>query len=88
MTTYVDFNPSSSAVFQFQATLDNANYNITVPWNYYGQRYYVTVTTLQGVLIVNIPLIGSPPDYSINILGGYFTTTLVYRVADNRFEIG
>jgi uncharacterized protein DUF6983 len=88
MTTYVAFQPQPNVVFQFQATLDGNLYTISLTWNVYGQRYYVNVYDTQNNWIVTIALIGSPPNYNINILGGYFTTsTLVYRVSTGNFEI-
>jgi hypothetical protein len=48
----------------------------------------VNVYTLQGVLVCERPLTGSPPDYDINLIAGYFTTSsLVYRVSSNNFEV-
>lgn len=88
MTTFVDFKPSLQGPFQFQPTLDGAVYNVIVTWNIFGRRYYVNLYDLSGSLIVSIPLIGSPPDYDINIVKGYFTTSaLVYREANKQFEI-
>jgi hypothetical protein len=31
--------------------------------------------------------VGSPADYDINLLQGYFTTTLVYRIANGQIEV-
>lgn len=61
MTTYVDFQPSSTASppFQFQATLDGAQYSIAVTGNIFGQRYYVTVYDLSGSRICSVPMVGS-----------------------------
>lgn len=52
MTTYVDFVPSTTAPFQFQATFDAAQYNVIVTWNEFGQRYYINVYDLAGNLIL------------------------------------
>lgn len=61
MTTVVDFQPSSTATppFQFQATLDGAQYNVTCTWNVFGQRWYVNVYDLSGNLIVARSMVGS-----------------------------
>lgn len=59
MTTYFQFTPSASQAFNFQPTLDGQQYNVTVVWSLFGQRYYVTCTTLTGALIFHLPLIGS-----------------------------
>lgn len=52
MTTYVDFQPSQTTPFQFQATLDGEHYIVTVPWNIQGERYYVKVTDANSNVIV------------------------------------
>lgn len=59
MTTTFQFSPSQQAPFQFQPTLDGATYNAIVTWNLFGQRYYVSLYTLDGTLVFNLPLIGS-----------------------------
>lgn len=98
-TTFIDFVPSSSAPFQFQATLDGSVYTVTVTWNVFGQRYYVNIFTLDGTRVLTIPLIGSVGSTAdvlqntglavqdVSLTKGYFTTTLVYRPADQRFEV-
>jgi hypothetical protein len=49
MSTFVDFAPNLLAPFQFQPTLANGQqYLVTVPWNEFGQRYYINVTDLSG----------------------------------------
>jgi hypothetical protein len=86
MTPY-PFNPSVNAVFQFQPTLDNTVYNVSVTWNLFGERYYVNINTLQGILVVSLPLIGSPNNYDISLTAGYFTSTLVFREFSQQFEV-
>lgn len=88
MTTLVTFSPSQTANFQFSADLDGTTYNIVVTWNLFGQRYYINIYTQQGALVVCLPLIGSPDDYSVSMTTGYFTTTLIYRTSSNQFEVG
>lgn len=56
------------APFQFQPTLDNAVYTVTVTWNVFGSRYYVNIKTVQGALVYTMPLIGSPQNYPISLL--------------------
>lgn len=88
MTTFVTFTPSTTSTFQFQAMLDGSIYTVLLTWNVFGQRFYVNVYSLAGVLIVAIPLIGSPVGYDINMVAGYFTTSsLVYRADNGQFEI-
>lgn len=80
------FNPTPAAPFQFQATLDNAVYNVVIPWNLY-QRWYITITDQTGKHITTLPLIGSPLNFDISLTGGYFKSTLVFRQATQTFEI-
>jgi hypothetical protein len=87
MTTFTDFTPSASAPFQFQPTFDGATYTVIVTWGLFGQRYYVNCYTVPGALVYSLPLIGSPPDYDISLNAGYFQSTLVYRAANNQFEV-
>ena len=68
MTTFVNFVPSTSGPFQFQATLDGAQYNVSITQNVYGQRYYVNVYDLSGNLVVSRGLNSSTPKF-----GGTFT---------------
>ena len=83
----VQFTPANNSNFQFQATFDGAIYNVIVTYNIYGQRYYVNIYDTSNVLIVTLPLIGSPLNYDISLTAGYFTTKLVYRAANQQFEI-
>jgi len=85
--TYIEFVPSSSGPFHFQAVLDGVQYNISVTWNIFGLRYYINVYTVQGELILAAPMVGSPDGYSIDLLLGRFTSTLVYRETSGNFEV-
>jgi len=86
--TLINFNPSPLSNFQFQPTLDGVPYVAIVTWNVYGERYYISIYDSYRNLIMYRPIIGSPDDYSINLVFGYFfTSTLVYRVSSNNFEI-
>lgn len=81
------FNPSATANFQFQPTLDGKVYNVIITWNLGGARYYVNIYTLQGARVLTIPLIGSPPDYDLNLIAGYFASTMVFRASSQNFEV-
>lgn len=90
MTT-VPFQPNSTNAPPFSTllTLDGQAYTFAVAWNLYAGRWYFSLTDQSGNLLVNQPLIGSPPDADIYLAPGMFTTsTLVYRVATNNLEIG
>jgi len=88
MTTYTAFTPTAQAAWQFQPTLDGNTYTVIATWNIYRQDYYISIYDLSGNMIVMLPLIGSPPDSDINLVAGYFTTsTLVFRVSTQQFEV-
>jgi hypothetical protein len=66
MTTVINFTPTATANFQFQATLDGQVYQVTITWNIFGCRYYVNIYTLSGVLVASVPLIGTPLGYDLS----------------------
>lgn len=68
MTTYVNFVPSTTGPFSFQATLDGTPYNVTITQNVYGQRYYVNVYDISNNLVVSRGMNSSTPKF-----GGTFT---------------
>jgi len=80
MTTYTDFTPTTSSLFQFQATLDGATYNIIISWSLFGRRYIVNCLSLNGSLIFTAPLIGSPiglPLQDLSWANGIATATTI-----------
>lgn len=87
MAQIIPFAPSDSANFQFQPTLDGVQYNCICTFNAYAQRYYFSVYDLSGALIVTRPVIASPTFYNIDLLGGYFDTTMIFRDSSQSFEI-
>jgi hypothetical protein len=88
MTTYVLFRPTPDAPFDFTATLDGVGYSMRVSWNIFGQRWYLTCVGVNGLIIFHMALIGSPDEFDINLLGGYFeSSAMIYREYPRRFEI-
>jgi hypothetical protein len=87
MTTLVNFAPSPIAPFQFQASLDGADYDCIVTWALFGARWWFTVNSQDGVAVVALPLIASPPDRGFSLTAGYFKSTIVFREATQTFEI-
>jgi hypothetical protein len=61
VTTYYQFAPSASAnpPFSFSPTLDGLQYNATVTWSIFGQRWYINLTASDGTLILTTPRVGS-----------------------------
>lgn len=86
-TTIIPFAQPAGAPFQFGCTLDGQSYTVTVPWNLWARRYYVTVWDGQGNVVLNIARVGSPRGHDISLVAGYFTTKLVWREPDVQFEV-
>ena len=68
MTTYTAFKPPPNNSFSFQPFLDGNVYNAVCWWNADGQRWYITVTAVDGSLLFNLPLIGSPTGFPLQAL--------------------
>lgn len=82
------FQPSSTANFQFSATLDGAPYTVICWFNVSGQRYYINVIDSSQTRVLTRPVVGSPDWFDISLTAGYFTTKIVYRVSTGNFEVG
>ena len=78
----IPFLPSntSSPPFSTLVTLDGQSYTLATMWNFYRGGWYVSLRGQGGALIINQPLIGSPPAPANPILlfPGLFTTSTVY----------
>lgn len=85
--TIIDFAPSTTSPFQFQATLDGDAYNCYVVWSLFRRNYVLSVYSQDGTLIVSIPFVGSPLGSDISLVAGYFTSTLVYRIQNGQIEV-
>lgn len=89
MTTvaYIPFNPQPSVPFQFDAVLDGETYTILCAWNVFGQRYYINIYSSANDRILTVARVGSPSGYDISLTAGYFVTKLIWREANNQFEV-
>jgi hypothetical protein len=88
MTTYTQFVPQPNTLFQFQPTLDGQQYTVVVTWSLYGQRWYFNLLTLQRQLVLSAALVGSPDNYDIDLVWGYFTTSrMIFRASTQQFEV-
>lgn len=85
--TYVPFVQPPNAQFQFAAVFDGETYNVTCTWNVFGQRYFVNIFADNAERVLTIGRVGSPAGYDISLTAGYFTTKLVWREANNQFEV-
>jgi len=87
LTTYTLFQPTITQAFQFQPTIGGTVYTVNVPWNIFGQRYFVEVYSLSGTRLLTVPLVGSPNTYSINLTAGVIASgSLVFREQSQQFE--
>ena len=86
-TVITPFTPSANAPFTFQAVLDGTAYTVTVYWGLFGQRWYISITTSDNVLIKYCAMVGSPNGYNINLVAGRFTSQLVFRAPSQQFEV-
>jgi hypothetical protein len=88
--TIIPFTPDpvTAPPFSANVTLDGATYSLVTMWNFYSSRWFFSLSDQFGNLVVNQPLIGSPPNAQILLAPGFFmSSTLVYRVATNNFEV-
>lgn len=68
MTTYTAFKPPPNNSFSFQPILDGNTCNAVAWFNADGQRWYINVTAVDGTLLFNLPMIGSPTGFSLQRL--------------------
>lgn len=70
MTTFIPFTPSNASAppFSFQPVLDGTTYQGSVTWNYFGQRWYLTISDLTGNIIFTLPIVESPVAVPIETL--------------------
>jgi hypothetical protein len=88
MTTYVQFAPNANVTFQFQLTLDGSQYNLMTLWSLFRKSWYIDLYDLQGNLILSEGLVGSPDNYDIDLVWGYFfVSTLIFRASTQQFEV-
>jgi hypothetical protein len=88
MATLTQFIPNSINPFQWLPVLDGQVYTVIVKWVLGSQRYYLLITDSFGNDVLFTPLIASPDNYNINMIGGFFSTSsLVYRKSTNNFEV-
>ena len=52
-----------------------------------SQRYYVSLYAADQTLKLCVPLVGSTDSNNISLVAGYFTSTLVFRISSQSFEV-
>lgn len=68
MTDLFQFQPSQQGPWQFQPTLDGQQCTGNVIWNFFGQRYYLTLLDGSGNTVFTKALVGSPDAIAIQTL--------------------
>jgi hypothetical protein len=88
MSTFFNFNPQPLVNFQFTPTLDGVSYTAIVPWLLFGQRWYLSLLALNGELIFNRSLIGSPSGVSIEGLSWETGYVNALTSAPHGYQVG
>lgn len=82
-TTNFTFSGNETTATTFQAAIDSGSYKNVLHWNMAAQRWYITVTSSDGVRMLTRPLIASVSGgVLINNLFGIFTQTKLYWYED------
>lgn len=76
--TFVDFAPSSTAAFSFQPVFASNSYIVSVPWNFFAERYYLSVSDSAGNLIFLIPLVESGPTFQVQFTWNDGVASVLY----------
>lgn len=71
----------------FSPVLDGENHTAYIEWNFAGQRWYIRLVDSTGELVMNAPVIESTRDMPINMLSGYFSTTMIFNSTTQAFEV-
>lgn len=88
-TTYYSFTPQPTGIpFQFQPTLDGVVYAASVQWNAFGQRWYISLATMNGLPIFNQALVGSMPAVQIQSLNWANGQVTMVCAEPHTFNIG
>lgn len=66
-SVFVDFTPSTTQAFSFQVTLAGKQYNATIVWNVFGQRYFLNLTDLLGNLVLYTALVATGPQLNASV---------------------
>lgn len=88
MTTFFNFQPTQNSNFEFQPTLDGSPYRALVPWLLFGQRWYLSLYSLNGTLVFNKALVGSPNGVAIESLSWANGFVLVTTKIPHGYRLG
>jgi hypothetical protein len=94
--TIIQFTPPPTGLFSFQvalqgptsnATSTDTSFTLTVFLSFYGLRLYFMIEDQSNNVVLTKPLIASPPGFDINLVAGYFATSVVFLEADQQFVV-
>jgi len=88
MTTFVNFQPTQTQPFQFQATLDGTSYNVVVTWSLFGARFMANVFALDGTLVVSRALVGTDGGKQIQSLSWSAGVVTATTIAPHGWRVG
>jgi hypothetical protein len=88
LTTFYNFQPPAQSNFTFEPTLDGNPYTAVVPYLLFGQRFYLQLTSLNGTLIFNRALVGSPSGVSIETMTWQTGYVAVETTAPHGYSVG
>jgi hypothetical protein len=87
MSTVLAFQPSTTSPFTFQFTLNGVPYIATITWNIFGERYYLNLTDLAGVLVLSRALVSSGPRFGASVTWAN-GSAIVTTAANHNVPIG
>ena len=88
MTTFIDFVPSQIQAPTFNVTLDGDTYAVLVTWNLAAQRYYITISSLNGGVIVTEALVGSPIGIELSAISWQSGIVTVTTSVPHNLKVG
>lgn len=86
--TILPFNPSQVQAPQFTVTLDTNSYTMTVTWNLFAQRYYITLTDQSGNRILTAALVGSPVGQPVSAISWANSSVTVTTLDPHGLPVG
>lgn len=88
--TLINFQPNNaiSPPFSASVVMDGSNYNLSVKWSLYAQRWYMFITDQYGNNAWTGAMVGSPLEQNIYLAAGVFTvSTIIWREDTGYIEI-
>jgi hypothetical protein len=93
MTTVTSFSPLPNQPFTLQMTLlgpttavtsTGTSFLFTAVWHYERQGWYFQLTDQANNLVLFAPLTACTADYTLNLVGGYFSASQLYLLESSQ----